>query len=116
MAEPQELNRSPYSDGFRTPTPAMAHRWPFSGGTEPSAPLVPPAGRPPARDHAAHVNVPCYCAFLRAATPGAPPVGFPDEARTRGKLQPSGRAWGRFGSHERERIGPRLNLPAHYGP
>lgn len=114
--ESNELNRSPYTDGLRTIAPARNPRFPTTGGTCTNPPLKTDAThqyRPPC---AVHWQVPCNCRFLRPATPGAPPVGFPEETRTRGKLQLSGRAWGRFDRNERQRIGPPLNLPRSYGP
>jgi hypothetical protein len=116
MANPGELNRSPYTDGLRTVEPARNPRLPTTGGTCVNPPLATDATRAYRPACAVHWRVPCNCAFLRPATPGAPYVGFPEEERTRGRLQPSGRAWGRWDRLPRKKIGPPLNLPAHYGP
>jgi len=111
------LNRSPYSDGFRTPTPARNPRWPFSGGNCVAPPLLPPAGRPMRPPCAVHVDVPCNCHFFREHSDAtAPHVGQPEQARTAGHLQQSGAAWGMIGSNQRARIGPPLHLPRSYGP
>lgn len=116
MADPGVLNRSPFTDGFRTVDPARNPRFPTTGGHCVNPPLATDATRAYRAPCAVHWQVPCNCRFLRPATPGAPYVGFPERERTLGKLQPSGRAWGRFDRQERKRIGPPLNLPSSYGP
>lgn len=116
MAPEDSLNRSPYSDGFRTPGAARNPRWPASGGPCVAPALLPPAGRPIRPSCAVHINKPCNCWALRPATPGAARVGFPERRRTAGKLQSSGVAWGAWHEAERQRVGPARKLPVSYGP
>lgn len=84
------------TDGLRAPTLPRDPRRPLTGGTTPDPGIAPydPAPRPPAKSEP--FNVPRNFSFFTTPDLGAPPVGLPSLARTRGRLQRSGEAFGSF--------------------
>lgn len=88
------LNRSPYTDGFRTPTPPVQPRRAFTGEQTPDK-----YGRFTEQrftpSHDARLDAPPRnFRFFRTLDHKAARVGLPDAARTAGRLQRSGRAFG----------------------
>lgn len=94
------------SDGFRSPFTASEPRRPFDGGhlVDPSMAPYRPNPRPPESNVRRYP--PRTWAYFRPASPGAPRAPFPDAERTRGRLQASGVAWGRFGEQPRTVLTP----------
>jgi len=97
------------SDGFRSPTFPTEPRRRLEGGHQVDPPMAPyrPNPRPPESNDPR--STPRTWAYFRAPSPGAPYVPFPDAERTRGRLQPSGAAWGKFGERERSRLTPAVD-------
>jgi hypothetical protein len=102
----REGNLTRQSDGFRTPYPLAQPRGYVQRGYKPDEPLEPYRPNPASLPGAPFPNVPRTWIFFRAMDLGAPRVGFPDAARTQGKLQPSGAAWGRIGEQPRSTLQP----------
>lgn len=106
------LNRSPYSDGFRTPTPARNPRWPFEGETQPDPHMTSTEQHLRTGDHAAPKKVPRLFRFFRTPDLKAPYVGLPDQRRTSGHLLHSGTAWGRDPKDGHRPLAPPIQKPA----
>lgn len=85
------------SDGFRSPSPPTEPRRPATGSRKADEALAPYHYNPASPAESMRPVVPRTWYALRIATPGAPTVGLPDQQRTSGHLQPSGRAWGAWG-------------------
>lgn len=100
------------SDGFRAPTLPPEPRRPTWGRYEVDPPNAPYHYNPASPASGKPFDVPRTFAYLRAPSLGAPRVGFPEEQRTRGRLQASGEAWGKFGERQR----PVLTPPRDGGP
>jgi hypothetical protein len=81
-------------------------RFPPQEGYRPDEALTPYNPNPASLPGAPFPNKPTTHAFFRAPDLGAPRVGFPDKARTDGKLQYSGQAWGKFGDPTRPVLTP----------
>jgi hypothetical protein len=94
------------SDGFRSPELARPMRFPPQEGYRPDEPLEAYKYNPASLPGAPFPNKPNTHMFFRAPELGAPRVGFPDKARTDGKLQYSGEAWGKFGDPTRPVLTP----------
>lgn len=85
------------SDGFRSPFAPSDPRRPVWSPYKPDPALKPYAYNPASPATGAPFEVPRTWQYFRIATPGAAVVGLPDQERTGGHLQPSGRAWGAWG-------------------
>jgi len=97
------------SDGFRSPVMSPEPRRPLDGGHLVDPPLLPYAYNPRPPESARPRNTPRTWKFFRTPDLGAPRVGFPDRARTEGKLTQSGESWGHFGEPTRAIITPAVD-------